>query len=72
MTFMAVHFDRPDPTGASSDEVQQVLDLLRADEVISGGVATKYRAGTDQVLLRKHVRGSTCVDTVSLTQDPPA
>ncbi len=48
--------------------IDRVLDLLEADEVITGGKAYKLLRGTTIVLLEKDITGSTCADDVSLTQ----
>lgn len=66
MSWMALHFDKPLVT--TDAVLQRVVDLLEADEVITPGQATKYRRGTNDILLRKDLAGTTCTDNVSLTE----
>lgn len=49
-------------------DLTQILNLLEADEIISGGKAQKRLRGTSTVLLEKDISGSTCADDVSLTE----
>lgn len=55
---------------ASMENQFRILDLLEADETYDQetGVARKLKRGTDTVLLEKTVVGSTCVESVSITE----
>lgn len=50
--------------------IDRILDLLEADETYdkASGKARKLLRGTNTVLLEKDVAGSTCVDSVEITE----
>jgi len=56
-------------TGLVEVNLQDVLDLLTADEVITPTTATKYKAGTEEILVRKRITNGNLIKSIEVRDE---